>query len=112
MYLNLYIHDNSVLLQIQFMFLQFATCFNLTGYHRVKNYKIYKRRVTVHLFSWTDRFLAENFLLLAMRFSVEAQDETRAYNEIYKITKTEIGSPCNENGEYKNCQKNNRMDAI
>jgi len=29
-----------------------------------------------------------------------------------KITKTEIGSPCNENGEYKNYQKNNRMDAI
>ena len=26
--------------------------------------------------------------------------------------KTEMGSPCNENGEYKNCQKNNRMDAI
>ena len=23
-----------------------------------------------------------------------------------------MGSPCNENGEYKNCQKNNRMDAI
>jgi len=22
-----------------------------------------------------------------------------------------MGSPCNENGEYKNCQKNNRMDA-
>jgi len=34
------------------------------------------------------------------------------YNKIYKITKTEIGSPCNENGEYKNYQKNNRMDAI
>ena len=25
---------------------------------------------------------------------------------------TEMGSPCNENGEYKNWQKNNRMDAI
>ena len=24
----------------------------------------------------------------------------------------EMGSPCNENGEYKNYQKNNRMDAI
>jgi hypothetical protein len=23
-----------------------------------------------------------------------------------------MGSPCNENGEYKNYQKNNRMDAI
>ena len=34
------------------------------------------------------------------------------YNKIYKITKTEMGSPCNENGEYKNYQKNNRMDAI
>ena len=42
----------------------------------------------------------------------EAQDETRGYNKIYKITKTEMGSPCNENGEYKNYQKNNRMDAI
>ena len=31
---------------------------------------------------------------------------------LYKITKTEMGSPCNENGEYKNYQKNNRMDAI
>ena len=41
-----------------------------------------------------------------------AQDETRGYNEIYKLTKTEMGSPCNENGEYKNYQKNNRMDAI
>jgi hypothetical protein len=29
-----------------------------------------------------------------------------------KIIKTEMGRPCNENGEYKNCQKNNRMDAI
>ena len=37
---------------------------------------------------------------------------TRGYNKIYKITKTEMGSPCNENGEYKNYQKNNRMDAI
>jgi hypothetical protein len=26
--------------------------------------------------------------------------------------KTETGSPCNENGEYKNYQENNRMDAI
>ena len=35
----------------------------------------------------------------------------RGYNKIYKITKTEMGSPCN--GEYKNYQKkNNRMDAI
>ena len=25
---------------------------------------------------------------------------------------SEMGSPCNENGEYKNYQKNNRMDAI
>ena len=31
---------------------------------------------------------------------------------IYRTTKTEMGSPCNENGEYKDCQKNNRMDAI
>ena len=30
---------------------------------------------------------------------------TRGYNKIYKITKTEMGSPCNENGEYKNYQK-------
>ena len=37
---------------------------------------------------------------------------TRGYNKIYKITKTEMGSPCNENGEYKNYQKNNRMDTI
>ena len=29
-----------------------------------------------------------------------------------KITETEMGSPCNENREYKNYQKNNRMDAI
>jgi hypothetical protein len=34
------------------------------------------------------------------------------YLIIYKITNTEMGSPCNENGEYKNYQKNNRMDAI
>ena len=34
------------------------------------------------------------------------------HNEIYKITKTEMGSPCNENGEYKNYQKYNKMDAI
>ena len=40
------------------------------------------------------------------------QEETRGYNKIYRITKTEMGSPCNENGEYKNCQKDNRMDAI
>ena len=26
--------------------------------------------------------------------------------------KTQMGSPCNENGDYKNYQKNNRMDAI
>ena len=42
----------------------------------------------------------------------EAQDETRRYYKNYKTTKTEMGSPCNENGEYKNYQKNNRMDAI
>ena len=36
----------------------------------------------------------------------------RGYNKIYEITVTEMGSPCNENGEYKNYQKNNRMDAI
>jgi hypothetical protein len=29
-----------------------------------------------------------------------------------KSQKTEVGSPCNENGEYKNYQKNNRMGAI
>jgi len=46
------------------------------------------------------------------KWRVEAQNETRGFNKIYKITKTEIGSPCNENGEYKNYQKNNRMDAI
>jgi hypothetical protein len=28
-------------------------------------------------------------------------DETRGHNKIYKATKTEMGSPCNENGEYK-----------
>ena len=38
--------------------------------------------------------------------------QTRGYNKIYKITKTEMGSPSNENGEYKNYQTNNRMDAI
>ena len=31
---------------------------------------------------------------------------------MYKITKPEMGSTCNENGDYKNYQKNNRMDAI
>lgn len=31
--------------------MQFATCFNLTGYHWVKNYKIYQRKVNVLLFS-------------------------------------------------------------
>ena len=30
----------------------------------------------------------------------------------HKITKNEMGSPCNENEEYKNYQKNNRMNAI
>ena len=29
-----------------------------------------------------------------------------------KSQKTEMGSPCNENGEYRNWQENNRMDAI
>ena len=32
--------------------------------------------------------------------------------QFIKSQRLEIGSPCNENGEYKNCQKNNRMDAI
>ena len=32
--------------------------------------------------------------------------------KFYKITKTEMGSPCNVNGEYKNYQENNRIDAI
>ena len=50
--------------------------------------------------------------VMRMENRVEAQDETRGYNKIYKITKTEMGSPCNENGEYMNYQKNNRMDAI
>ena len=33
-------------------------------------------------------------------------------NKICKITKNEMSSPCNENGEHKNYQKNNRMNAI
>jgi hypothetical protein len=49
---------------------------------------------------------------------IETNDELRHRMEqediikLYKITKTEMGSPCNENGEYKNYQKNNRMDVI
>ena len=46
------------------------------------------------------------------QMTIEAQDETRGDNKINKITKTEMGSPCNENGEYKNYQKNNILDAI
>ena len=31
---------------------------------------------------------------------------------IFYYTKTEMGSPCNENGEHENYQKNNGMEAI
>jgi hypothetical protein len=34
------------------------------------------------------------------------------HSKIYKITKIEMGSSCNENGENKNHQKNNIMDSI
>ena len=43
----------------------------------------------------------ENFVVWSPKFHV-----------IKQILLTDMGSPCNENGEYKNCQKNNRMDAI
>jgi hypothetical protein len=53
-------------------------------------------------------FLKEKYL---ERFMGQRQIQME-HGELKQITKTEIGSPCNENGEYTNCQKNNRMDAI
>ena len=48
---------------------------------------------------------------------IKTNDELRhrmKQEDIIKFvnSQTEMGSRCNENGEYKNCQKNNRMDAI
>ena len=48
---------------------------------------------------------------------IQTSDELRhrmKQEDIIKFIKSqrlEMGSPCNENGEYKNYQKNNRMDA-
>ena len=49
---------------------------------------------------------------------IKTNDELRhrmKQEDIIKLIKSQIlrwAAPCNENGEYKNYQKNNRMDAI
>jgi len=75
----------------------------------------------MHKFLFYNKFITFLYMfraLLCSSWRIKTNDELRHRMKqediikFIKITETEMGSPCNENREYKNYQKNNRMDAI